>query len=42
MCIDMFKRSIVKIAIEVDNTNSQEFLQDLSTTVAEAIGVVGE
>jgi len=41
MCIDMFKRSIVKVAIEVDDTNSQEYLQDLSTTIAEAIGVVG-
>ena len=42
MCIDMFKRSIVKVAIEVDDTNSQEYMQDLSTTIAEAIGVVGE
>merc|ERR1712117_273470 len=41
MCRDLFKRSMVKIAIEVDNTNSQEQLLDISLTFAEAIGVVG-
>jgi len=40
-CRDLFKRSMVKIAIEVDNTNSQEMILDVSTTFAEAIGVVG-
>ena len=33
---------MVKIAIEVDNTNSQEQILDISLTFAEAIGVVGE
>ena len=42
MCRDLFKRSMVKIAIEVDNTNSQEQMLDISLTFAEAIGVVGE
>ena len=41
MCLDMFKRSVVKISIEVDNTNSQVFTLDLSTTVSEAIFVIG-
>ena len=41
-CRDLFKRSMVKIAIEVDNTNSQEMERDMSITFAEAIGVVGE
>ena len=42
MCRDLFKRSMVKIAIEVDNTNSQEQMHDISLTIAEGIGVVGE
>merc|ERR1712061_159618 len=41
MCRDLFKRSMVKIAIEVDNTNSQEQQLDQKITFPEAIGVVG-
>ena len=33
---------MVKIAIEVDNTNSQEMTLDVRMSFAEGIGVVGE
>ena len=41
MCTDILKRSIVKITIEVDNTNSKEIKQDLSITAIMAFLVVG-
>ena len=41
-CRELFKRSMVKIAIEVDNTNSQEMTLDVRMSFAEGIGVVGE
>ena len=41
MCLDKFKGSVLKIAIEVDNTNSQVLALDVSTTFSEAILVVG-